>query len=180
MCLESVAVRFPKVAHSLVRLADSCSRPKSWSCRLREGSHRPVMAAIATLWARSRSRDWAVVRPSARLGRPAPSGPGPQPSSRPPGWPGPPPGPASFSGPKSYLWPFSPFPQLVTATVSHLGPGLRVCDVLFSPNRPTGPIWSSSRDVCPCVCLSPFHAIFFKVLKSKWFRCWMWLLTDPV
>ena len=37
----------------------------------------------------------------------------------------------------------------------------------FSPNRPTGPIRSSSRDVCLCVCLcvclSPSHAIFFSV-----------------
>ena len=34
----------------------------------------------------------------------------------------------------------------------------------FSPNRPSGPSWSSSRHVsvfvCLCVCLSPSHAIF--------------------
>ena len=36
----------------------------------------------------------------------------------------------------------------------------------FSPTRPSGPSWSSSRDVrvsvCVCVCLSPSHAIFLK------------------
>ena len=36
----------------------------------------------------------------------------------------------------------------------------------FSPNRPTGPIRSSSRDVrmsvCVFVCVSPSHAIFLK------------------
>ena len=38
----------------------------------------------------------------------------------------------------------------------------------FSLNRPTGPIWSSSCDVCVSVCLSvPFPCNFFKVLKSK-------------
>ena len=41
----------------------------------------------------------------------------------------------------------------------------------FSPNRPTGPIRSSSRDVrlCVCVfvCLSPSHAIFLKCQSQK-------------
>ena len=32
----------------------------------------------------------------------------------------------------------------------------------FSPNRPTGRIWSSSCDVRLSVCLSPSHAIFLK------------------
>ena len=40
----------------------------------------------------------------------------------------------------------------------------------FSPTRPSGPSWSSSRIVCLCVCLcvclSPFHAIFFEA--SHW------------
>ena len=32
----------------------------------------------------------------------------------------------------------------------------------FSLNRPTGPIRSSSRDVCLCVCVSPFHVLDFE------------------
>ena len=37
------------------------------------------------------------------------------------------------------------------------------CKQFFSPNRPTGPIRSSSRDVCPYVSmLSPPHAIFWR------------------
>ena len=43
---------------------------------------------------------------------------------------------------------------------------IRFLSNLFSTNRPTGPIRSSSRDVrvsvCLSVCLSPFHAIFLK------------------
>ena len=38
--------------------------------------------------------------------------------------------------------------------------------LFFSPNRPTGPIWSSSRDVHRYVDLSPFHINFFKA--SHW------------
>ena len=36
-------------------------------------------------------------------------------------------------------------------------------DEVFSSNRPTGPIRSSSRIVCLCVCLlSPFHVLDFE------------------
>ena len=42
------------------------------------------------------------------------------------------------------------------------------CILEFSPNRPTGLIWSRSRDVRPYVCciLSPSDAIFFEA--SHW------------
>ena len=132
MWRDSLAVRFPKVAQSLVRLAASCSRPKSWSLRLWEGSHLQIMAAIATLCARSRFRDWLVVRPECQTGQASSRWTGPRPSSRPPGWPGPPQGCAFFSIPRWSLWPSSPLPRLVPAIVNHLGPKLRVSIVLSS------------------------------------------------
>ena len=51
--------------------------------------------------------------------------------------------------------------------------------IKFSPNRPTGPIRSSSRDVRLCICVSvPFPCNFFKVMKSKVFRCGLWLFYN--
>ena len=50
---------------------------------------------------------------------------------------------------------------------------------LFSSNRPTGPIRSSSRDVRLSVCVFvPFPCDFFKVLKSKVFIYVMWLYVN--
>ena len=45
----------------------------------------------------------------------------------------------------------------------------------FSPNRPTGPIWFCSRDVCPCVCcllMSPSHASFLRGPEQSVSRPW--------
>ena len=44
---------------------------------------------------------------------------------------------------------------------------------IFSPNRPTGPIWSSSRDVCPFVCVLsvvPFPCDFLAWTESAFLR----------
>ena len=36
----------------------------------------------------------------------------------------------------------------------------------FSPTRPSGPSWFSSRDVRVCIYMSPFHVLFFEA--SHW------------
>ena len=38
--------------------------------------------------------------------------------------------------------------------------------VFFSPPRPSGPSWSSSRNVCLYLCLSPFHVVYFEAYFS--------------
>ena len=46
----------------------------------------------------------------------------------------------------------------------------------------TGPIWSSNCNVRPFVCcllcVVPFLCDFFKVLRSKGFRCGMWIFIN--
>ena len=42
---------------------------------------------------------------------------------------------------------------------------------LFSPTRPSGPSWSSSRHVRLCVYMSPFHPIlFYRCIKTRTLR----------
>ena len=70
MCRELVAVRRANLSQSFTRRVASRSSPKSSSCRVCDGSHLPVMAAIATLWARSSEWDWVTVRPECHTGQP--------------------------------------------------------------------------------------------------------------
>ena len=70
ICREEVAVRRANLLQSFIRRVASRSSPKASSCRVCEGSQRPVMAAIATLWARSSECDWVTVRPECHTGQP--------------------------------------------------------------------------------------------------------------
>ena len=49
--------------------AESRSSPKSSNWRVWDGSHRPVMTAIAARWALSSEWDWAVVRLECQTGQ---------------------------------------------------------------------------------------------------------------
>ena len=50
----------------------------------------------------------------------------------------------------------------------------------FSPNQPTGLIWSISRNIhlCVCLCVSPLLCDFLLMLKLKRFRCGMSLFIN--
>ena len=68
-CRELVAVRYAKRLQIFILRVSSFSRPSWRSCRVCEASHRPVIAAMATLWALSRDRDWASVRLECQTGQ---------------------------------------------------------------------------------------------------------------
>ena len=70
ICLEFVAVRWANVLHWLVRLSESRSNPNFVNWRVCDGSHLPVMAAMAARWALSSERDWAEVSPKCQTGQP--------------------------------------------------------------------------------------------------------------
>ena len=66
---EFSAVRFAKVRQSFTLRGPRGSKPNCRSCCECDGSQRPVIAAMATLWALSRSLDWEVVRPGCQTGQ---------------------------------------------------------------------------------------------------------------
>ena len=68
-CLESVAVRWANLLQIASRRGYRLCNPSSWSWRVCDGAHRPVMAAMATRWARDRARDWAEVNPECQTGQ---------------------------------------------------------------------------------------------------------------
>ena len=58
---DLVAVLVAKRREILVLLDSSRSKPRAWSCWVMEGSQKPTMAAIATLWDLSRLCFWALL-----------------------------------------------------------------------------------------------------------------------
>ena len=68
-CLESLAVLSPNLLQICCLRSSSRSKPNSRSCAECDRSQRPVIAAMATLWALSRDRDWATVRLECQTGQ---------------------------------------------------------------------------------------------------------------